>query len=85
MTTILLRGGRVIDPTQGLDAQRDVLIRDGRVEALETPGVLDGLAELRNHGQLYMPVIFPGFSWYNLVREAPKNWEILKRMVSMHV
>jgi hypothetical protein len=31
------------------------------------------LAELRQHGQLYMPVIFPGFSWYNLNRDAPKN------------
>lgn len=31
------------------------------------------LAELKSHGQLYMPVIFPGFSWYNLNRTAPKN------------
>lgn len=26
----------------------------------------------RNH-QLYMPVIFPGFSWHNLRRDAPEN------------
>lgn len=31
------------------------------------------LAELSKNGQLYMPVIFPGFSWYNLNRDAPKN------------
>ncbi len=31
------------------------------------------LAELRKNGQLYMPVIFPGFSWNNLNREAPRN------------
>ena len=31
------------------------------------------LAELRKNGQLYMPVIFPGFSWHNLNRDAPKN------------
>lgn len=31
------------------------------------------LAQLRENGQLYMPVIFPGFSWHNLYRDAPKN------------
>jgi len=31
------------------------------------------LADLRGRGQLYMPVIFPGFSWHNLNRDAPKN------------
>ncbi len=32
---ILLRGGRVVDPSQGIDAQRDVLLRDGAVEACD--------------------------------------------------
>ena len=31
---ILLRGGRVLDPTNGLDAVQDVLIRDGIIAAL---------------------------------------------------
>ena len=31
MSTLLIRGGRVIDPAQGLDAVRDVLVRDGRI------------------------------------------------------
>lgn len=31
MTSLLVRGGRVVDPAQGLDAVRDVLLRDGRV------------------------------------------------------
>jgi len=31
MTTIRLRGGRVIDPTHGTDAVRDIGLRDGRI------------------------------------------------------
>jgi dihydroorotase len=31
MTPLLIRGGRVVDPSQGLDAVRDVLLRDGHV------------------------------------------------------
>jgi dihydroorotase len=31
--TLMLRGGRVIDPSQGLDGVMDVLIRDGKVAA----------------------------------------------------
>lgn len=41
MTRLLLRGGRVIDPVQGLDAVCDVLVEDGRIAAVssarETP------------------------------------------------
>ena len=32
--SLLLRGGRVVDPAQNLDALRDVLLRDGRVAAI---------------------------------------------------
>ncbi|MGE0160763.1 MAG: dihydroorotase [Gemmatimonadales bacterium] len=32
--SILLRGGRVVDPSQKLDAKRDVLIGDGRIEKI---------------------------------------------------
>ena len=38
MQPILLRGGRVIDPASALDAARDVLLRDGKVAAIEAPG-----------------------------------------------
>ena len=33
MTTIRLRGGRVIDPANSIDEQRDLLMRDGRIVA----------------------------------------------------
>jgi dihydroorotase len=37
---LLIRGGRVVDPGQGLDAQRDVLIEDGRIARLDE-GITD--------------------------------------------
>src|SRR6202453_2852884 len=42
MSDILILNGRVVDPTSGLDAERDVLLRRGRVAAIEGPGGLGG-------------------------------------------
>jgi dihydroorotase len=38
MSDLLIRGGHVIDPASGIDAPRDVLLRDGRVAAVDAPG-----------------------------------------------
>jgi dihydroorotase len=35
---ILIRNGRVIDPATGLDAPRDLLLRDGKIAAIENTG-----------------------------------------------
>ncbi len=35
---LLISGGRLVDPTQNLNEQRDLLIIDGKIEALGTPG-----------------------------------------------
>jgi dihydroorotase len=43
MTELLILGGRVVDPASGVDAPRDLLLRDGLIAAVELPG---GLAEL---------------------------------------
>lgn len=40
MHELLIKGGRVIDPASGLDDLRDVLIRDGRVAAVDRPGAI---------------------------------------------
>lgn len=38
MKALLIRGGRVVDPASGLDAKHDVLLRDGKIAAIENPG-----------------------------------------------
>ena len=45
MTTILIQGGHLVDPSTGMDERRDVLLRDGRVAALDLPGKLDATAK----------------------------------------
>lgn len=35
---ILIRNGRLIDPASNTDAPRDLLLRDGKVAAIENPG-----------------------------------------------
>jgi dihydroorotase len=43
MSELLIAGGRVIDPASGVDAPRDVLVRDGQIAAIEEPGAFDGI------------------------------------------
>jgi dihydroorotase len=45
MTALLIRGGRLLDPSAGVDANRDVLLKDGRVAAVEPPGKLGNAAK----------------------------------------
>ena len=40
MSEMVILGGRVVDPAQGIDGPRDVLVRDGRIAAMELPGGL---------------------------------------------
>lgn len=43
MKDLLVLNGRLIDPANGVDAPRDLLLRDGRVAAVEAPGALAAL------------------------------------------
>ena len=38
MSTLLIRGGRVVDPSQGIDRVDDVLVRDGQVASIGHSG-----------------------------------------------
>jgi dihydroorotase len=44
MKPILIRGGRVVDPASGLDGPRDLLLRDGKIAAIENPGKIQAAA-----------------------------------------
>ena len=45
LSAILIRGGHVVDPSAGVDAHRDLLLKDGRVAAIEPPGKLAAAAK----------------------------------------
>ncbi len=45
MESLLIQRGRVIDPATGVDAEMDVLLRDGRVVEIASPGKLRGQAQ----------------------------------------
>lgn len=53
---LLLKGGRVVDPSQGLDDVRDVLLDDGKVEGLGRGlGVPDGARVVECTGRVVTP------------------------------
>jgi dihydroorotase len=45
VSAILIRGGHVLDPSAGIDAGRDLLLKDNKVAALEPPGKLNAAAK----------------------------------------
>ncbi len=54
--TVLLRGGRVVDPTQQLDAKRDVLIVDGKIAKIRARiDVPDGARDVDCGGFVVAP------------------------------
>ncbi len=57
MDSLLIAGGRVIDPASGLDQAMDVLLREGRVAAVAAPGKLRGQADrtLNAKGRMVAP------------------------------
>ena len=40
MTALAIRGGRLVDPGAGVDALKDILLKDGRVAEIAAPGKL---------------------------------------------
>ena len=73
MRPLLLRGGRVIDPSRGLDQTADLLIRDGKVAGIGTGlGPPDG-AEVRD---LRGAVVAPGLVDLHVHLREPGNEDV---------
>jgi dihydroorotase len=45
MTALVIRGGQLIDPAAGVDALKDVLLKDGKVAEIAAPGKLKSANE----------------------------------------
>lgn len=43
MSDVLILNGRLIDPARGIDEPRDLLLRNGKVAAVDQPGSLNGV------------------------------------------
>jgi dihydroorotase len=75
MSDLLILNGHLIDPAAGIDAPRDLLIRDGRVVGVELPGQLAGIKAAETidvHGQL----VVPGFVDVHVhLREPGQTWK----------
>jgi dihydroorotase len=52
---LLIKGGRVVDPSVGLDQTRDVLIVGGKIARVESDIATDGAEVLDSSGMIVMP------------------------------
>jgi len=52
MSDVLILNGRLVDPASGVDVERDVLLRGGRVAAVERPGGLAGVKAKETGSQI---------------------------------
>src|SRR5215469_9895969 len=43
MSILLIRNGHLVDPANNIDAAHDLLLRDGRIAAVEPPGALNSV------------------------------------------
>ena len=78
MSAILIRGGRVVDPANSLDAQRDLLIADGQVREIAAPGKLETAAK-KLHAEIFDAaglVVAPGLIDIHVhLREPGQTWK----------
>jgi dihydroorotase len=69
MATLLIRGGRVIDPSQNLDRTADVLLADGKVAAIDPPGSTTADQVIDAAGR----IVCPGWIDLHVAHREPGN------------
>lgn len=57
---LIIRGGRVVDPSQKIDAHKDILIEKGKIKAVDQPGSFDSLSGVQSF-DASNKVLAPGF------------------------
>ena len=56
MGSILIRGGHLVDPSQSIDKKTDLLIMDGKVEAVgDQVAGTEGIQEIDASGKIVTP------------------------------
>ena len=75
---ILIRGGRAFDPASGIDAEKNIIIQDGKIAAIDSPAALSKAADaevVEANGLLITPGLIdvhvhlrePGQEWKETV------------------
>src|SRR5262245_19585545 len=68
---LIVKGGRVIDPSRKLNAVRDVAILDGRIKAIEANIAGDAAEMIDAHGKLVVPGLIDIHTHAARVKEGP--------------
>ncbi len=75
MSTILIRNGHTIDPANGLDAPRDLLLRDGLIAAIDRPVAFDSV-EVEETIDAASHIVAPGLIDIHVhLREPGQTWK----------
>jgi dihydroorotase len=68
---LIVKGGRVIDPSRKLDAVRDVAIADGRIAAIEASIAADAAETIDARGKLVVPGLIDIHTHAARVKDGP--------------
>ena len=75
MSSILIRNGHLVDPANGIDGPRDLLLRDGLIAAIDTPGAF-AVVEVAETIDAAGHIVAPGLIDIHVhLREPGQTWK----------